>query len=102
MYADLVLYTEPTRPLINPRFDLFAWINPDPEPILFPARVFDHVQLTLPNRCRLDNMNEDIWEFIMWQAEQKGYAVVRHIDNDWIYWSVLANKLDLLRSAHLI
>ena len=29
MYAKLVLYTEPRRPLINPKFDLFAWLDAD-------------------------------------------------------------------------
>lgn len=105
MYADLVLYTEPKRPLINPQFDLFAWIDLNREAnLIFPARVVDKVQLMLPEKCKtLENFNDDLWKFIFWQVEEKGYAVVRSIDNNWLYWSVLADKYTLLNmSARII
>ena len=104
MYAKLVLYTEPRRPLINPKFDLFAWIDTEQLPNLFPARVVDSVQLMLPEKYRnqLQNPNPDIWNFIEWQAEEKGYAVVRSIDSNWLYWSVLADKYTLLDMVRIL
>lgn len=105
MYADLVLYTEPRRPLINPKFDLFAYFDPaqQNDMLLFPARVVDKVNLMLPDKCRAQqNLSDDIWQFIIWQAEEKGYAVVRSIDNDWLYWSVLADKYTLLNMVRIL
>lgn len=102
MYVDLVLYTEPRRPLINPKFDLFAWLNLERAEVLFPARVVETVQIMLPEKCKhMDRPSPDMWDFITWQAEEKGYAVVQSIDTDWIYWSVLANKYTLLNMVRL-
>ena len=104
MYANLVLYTEPRRPLINPRFDLFAWLDVHQEPnLLFPAKVVDKVNVMLPEKCRhAEKLSKDIWEFISWQVEEKGYAVVRTIDDDWLYWSILADKWTLLNMIKVL
>ena len=105
MYAKLVLYTEPRRPLINPKFDLFAWLDADAvAPNLFPARIVDSVQLMLPEKQRnnLEHLSPDMWKFIEWQAEEKGYAVVRSIDSNWLYWSVLADKFTLLNMIRVL
>jgi hypothetical protein len=102
MYADLILYTEPRRPLINPRFDLFAWLDTNQIPPLFPAKVVDKIQLMLPEKCRqMEQLPKDTWEFVCWQVEEKGYAIVRSIDSDWFYWSVLADKYTLLNMVRL-
>lgn len=96
MFADLILFTEPRRPLINPKLDLFAWLELGSYPPLFPARVVDHVQLMLPEKCKsMDYLPNDIWEFLLWQAEEHGIAVVRSIDKNWLYWSILADKWSL-------
>jgi hypothetical protein len=101
MYADLVLYTEPKRPLINPKYDLFAWLNKDRIPVIFPAKVVDTVSLTLPEKCKeAIVIPDDIWDFILWQVEEKGYTVVREIDTNWFYWAVLANKVQLLKAKY--
>jgi hypothetical protein len=103
MYADLVLYSEPKRPLINPKFDLFAWLDVQHEPnLLFPARVIDRIHLMLPEKCKTAEMTADMWEFITWQTEQKGYTIVRSIDTDWFYWSMLADKYTLLNMARML
>jgi len=103
MYASLVLYTEPRRPLINPKFDLFAWLDTRQEPNLFPARVVDKVQLMLPEKVKtMDVLSADIFDFISWQAEEKGYAVVRSIDTNWMYWSILADKYVLLDMVRVL
>lgn len=104
MYADLILFSEPRRPLINPRFDLFAWLDTQSIPPLFPAKVVDKIQLMLPEKCR--RMEEftipnDTWDFVCWQVEEKGYAVVRSIDKDWLYWSILADKWTLMNMVQL-
>ena len=102
MYADLILYTDPSRPLINPKFDLFAWLDLERTPVLFPAKKVDIVHLTLPEKCKtMTRFPDDIWEFISWQVEERGYAVVREIDSDWFYWAILANKFYLLKNMSL-
>ena len=102
MYADLILFTEPRRPLINPRFDLFAWLDTNQIPPLFPAKVVDKIQLMLPEKCRqMEKLPNDTWEFLIWQVEEKGYCVVRSIDNDWLYWSMLPDKYSLLNMVRL-
>lgn len=103
MHADLILYTDPKRPLINPKFDLFAWLDVDQLPTLFPARVVDRVHLMLPETCRLmEKVPDDTWNFISWQVEEKGYAVVRSIDRNWLYWSILAEKFTLLNMIRVL
>jgi hypothetical protein len=103
MYADLFLFTDPRRPLINPRFDLFAWLETAGTPPLFPAKIVDKIQLMLPEKCRhQEQLPKDTWEFIVWQVEEKGYAVVRSIDNDWLYWSILADKYTLLNMVRVL
>jgi hypothetical protein len=104
MYANLVLYTEPRRPLINPALDLFAWLDLRQEDnLLLPGKVIDKVTLMLPERCKFeDNISDDLWNFINWQAEEKGYAVVRSIDNNWIYWSMIAEKYTLLNMVRFL
>lgn len=108
MYADLILYTEPRRPLVNPKFDLFAFLNTQQEDPLFkfnviPARVVDHISLMLPEKCRrMERFPDDTWEFIVWQVEEKGYAVVRSIDQNWLYWSILADKFSLLNMVRIL
>jgi hypothetical protein len=104
MYANLVLYTEPKRPLINPRFDLFAWLDVRQEPdLLFPAKVVDRVSVMLPDRCKgVEKLSADMWQFIAWQTEEKGYAVCRTIDDDWLYWSILADKWTLLNMIKIL
>jgi hypothetical protein len=103
MYADLILFTEPKRPLINPQFDLFAWITTkieDDIASLFPARIVTRVRLKLPEKCRrMKLFPDDIWDFITWQVEEEGYYVVRSIDDNWFYWSVIAEKWRLHQSA---
>lgn len=90
--------------MINPRFDLFAWLDIRQEAnLIFPARVVDKVQVMLPEKCsQLETLPDDIWKFMTWQVEEKGYAVVRSIDNDWIYWSVLADKYTLLNMVRVL
>jgi len=56
----------------------------------------------LPERCRNEVISEENWEFLSWQAEEKGYAVVRTIDQNWIYWSILADKLTLLNMMRVL
>ena len=103
MYASLMLYTEPRRPLINPKFDLFAWLNTDGLPNLFPAKVVDDIQLMLPEKFRKqEDITLEIWKFIEWQCEEKGYAVVRSIDSNWLYWSMLADRYTLLNMVRLL
>lgn len=105
MYADLILFTEPHRPLINPRFDLFAWLDTQRFPPLFPAKVVDRITLVLPEKLRMVEefkIPDDAWEFISWQVEEKGYAVVRTIDKDWLYWAILADKYTLLNMVRLL
>lgn len=102
MYAKLVLYTEPRRPLINPKFDLFAYLDTEQMPNVFPARVVDNVPVMLPEKYRLQAINDDMWKFIEWQAEEKGYAVVRSIDSNWLYWSILADKFTLLNMVRFL
>ena len=105
MYADLILYSEPKRPLINPKYDLFAWLNMQSDSLAsaLPARVVDHVRLMLPENCRnADVFSNDTWDFIVWQVEEKGYAVVRTIDRNWLYWAVLANKYTLLNMVRIL
>jgi len=97
MYADLVLFNEPKRPIINPKFDLFAWLDLDIAPILFPAKIVDKVHLTLPEKCKsLTKFPDDIWDFIIWQVEEKGYTLNREIDTNWLYWAIIADKFTLL------
>ena len=65
MYADLIPFTEPRRPLINPKFDLFAWLDTQQFPPLFPAKVVDRITLTLPEKCRMVEefkLPNDTWE----------------------------------------
>ena len=74
MYAILILYTEPKRPIINPQLDLFAWLDTQQFPPLFPAKVVDRITLMLPEKCRLVEefrLPDDTWEFISWQVEEK-------------------------------
>jgi hypothetical protein len=94
MFADLILYTEPVRPVINPMFDLFAFLDLKHIPPILPAKVVDHVELRLPEKCKeMDFFPDDIWDFILWQTEEKGYTVVRYVDSNWLYWALLVNKL---------
>ena len=104
MYCSLTLYTEPKRPLINPKFDLFAWLDFRNETrLLFPAKVIDTVQVMLPDKCaKMIELPADMFEFVKWQAEEKGYTVVRSIDPDWLYWSMLADKYTLLNMVKLL
>ena len=105
MYASLILYTEPKRPIINPQLDLFAWLDTQQFPPLFPAKVVDRIPLMLPETCRLVEefqLPDDTWEFISWQVEEKGYAVVRTIDQNWLYWSILADKYTLLNMVRVL
>ena len=100
MYCSVVLYTEPMRPLINPKFDLFAWLNNADEPnLLFPARVVTRVEVMLPDKSRINDLSDDLWKFVNWQTEEKGYTMVRSIDHDWMYWAMLADKYTLLEMA---
>jgi hypothetical protein len=103
MDANLIFYTDPQRPIINPKFDLFVWLSSPQEPdLLFPAKVVDKVQVMLPDKVRTSELNEDNWLFLVWQAEQKGYTVVRSIDDNWWYWAILADKYTLLEMVHLL
>jgi hypothetical protein len=103
MYVDLVLYTDPKRPQINPKLDLFAWPTSPKEPnLVFPARVLDRVRLSLPERFRTDQVNLATWEYIVWQTEERGYTLVRSLDKDWWYWSMLADKFTLLDLARFL
>lgn len=102
MYANLVLYTEPKRPLINPLFDLFAWLDVRQEQTLvFPARVVDKIQLMVPEKCReLEKLPDDVLEFVGWQAKEKGYLLAYSLDDNWLYWSVFADTfvdLDMIK-----
>ena len=103
MHADLVLYTNPKRPLIMPQFDLFAFLDTHQEPALFPAKVVDRVHLMLPEKCReMQTFPNDLWEFLTWQVEEAGYCIVRTIDTDWLYWSILADKFTLLNMIRVL
>ena len=105
MHASLVLYTEPRRPLINPKFDLFAWLDTQSTNAinLFPAKMVDKIDVMLPEKCRgQERFSSDIWEFVTWQVEEKGYAVVRSIDSNWLYWSILADKYTLMFKNSLV
>jgi len=103
MHSDLILYTNPRRPLINPKLDTFAWLDTDQLPALFPALVVDTLHLMLPERCRHETkFNDDTWDFILWQVEEKGYTMVRSIDGNWLYWSILPEKFTLLNMVRLL
>ncbi len=103
MYADLLLYTQPQRPLINPALDLFAFLDTQGGPALFPAKLVDRLQLMLPEKCRqMQTFPDDVWEFIVWQTEERGFALARGIDSDWIYWAVLADRYTLLNMARVL
>jgi hypothetical protein len=98
MYLELALYTNPQRPHINPRLDLFAYLHqPDEAGLIFPARLVDTVTLTLPPRFRTDDIDKNTWEYIVWQVEEKGYTMVRHIDKNWWYWAMLVDKNKLVK-----
>jgi hypothetical protein len=90
MYYDLILYTEPKRPIIQPKFDLFAWLNRIDEPnLIFPARIYDKIPVMLPEKAKIEPVSDDIWKFIVWQSEEKGYTLNKTIDDNWWYWSLL-------------
>jgi hypothetical protein len=57
----------------------------------------------LPEKVKtMDVLSADIFDFISWQAEEKGYAVVRSIDTNWMYWSILADKYVLLDMVRVL
>jgi len=92
MHADLILYSQPNRPLINPLFDLFALLNVEDDAefaIGVPAKVIAHIDVVLPKKIAVDELNDDSWEFIVWQTEEKGYTIVRSLGTQWLYWSPL-------------
>lgn len=87
MYVDLYLYNQPQRPVINPKYDLFAWLSDGEIPVIFPAKVEDVIRLTLPKRYGREDISDDVWQFILWQTEEKGITMSRTIDSDWWYWA---------------
>lgn len=98
MHAEVVLLKDPIRPVINPKYDLFAWLDLElTRNIVFPANVFDRVPVMLPEKCRnIAELTDDLWDFLNWQCEERGYFVVRNIDAQWFYWSMIAEKYTLL------
>lgn len=104
MYLDLALYSEPARPIIRPRLDTFAHLHMPGETgiNIFPAKLCDVVTLTLPPRFRVEDIDRNTWEFMVWQVEEKGYTMVRHIDPSWWYWALFVDKRKLNRITRSI